>query len=178
MARLVKCKYCGISFDRDIEEWATVGNRYAHSSCIAARLKSLEQRKQEEELERTQNITQYHEVLDFAKNNIENPNYALIQKQIRDFIDNKGYSYSGILKSLVFFYEVKHNNIEQSKGGIGIVPYVYENAYNYYYNLWLAKQKNKDVEVEQYTPKVKEIVIPRPQRKVKKRPLFTFLDED
>jgi hypothetical protein len=42
----------------------------------------------------------------------------------------------------------------------------------------LAQQKNKDVEVTLYAPKVKEIVIPRPQRKVKKRQLFTFLDED
>ena len=37
---------------------------------------------------------------------------------------------------------------------------------------------NKDVKIELYTPKVKEIVIPNPQRKVKKRPLFTFLDEE
>jgi hypothetical protein len=29
-----------------------------------------------------------------------------------------------------------------------------------------------------YTPKIREIIIPRPQRKIKKRPLFTFLDED
>ena len=29
-----------------------------------------------------------------------------------------------------------------------------------------------------YTPKVKEIVIPRPERKVKRRQLFTFLDEE
>ena len=36
----------------------------------------------------------------------------------------------------------------------------------------------KYFEVELYTPKVKEIVIPRPERKVKKRPLFTFLDEE
>ena len=55
---------------------------------------------------------------------------------------------------------------------------MYENAYNYYYSLWVAQQKNKDVEIELYTPKVKEIVIPRPERKVKKRPLFAFLDEE
>ena len=41
----------------------------------------------------------------------------------------------------------------------------------------LVDEKPKDVEVELYTPKIKEIVIPRPERKVKKRPLFTFLDE-
>ena len=38
--------------------------------------------------------------------------------------------------------------------------------------------QNKDVKIELYEPKVKEILIPRPQRKIKKRDLFTFLDED
>ena len=33
-------------------------------------------------------------------------------------------------------------------------------------------------DVLSYIPQVKEIIIPRPQRKVKKRELFTFLDEE
>ena len=74
-------------------------------------------------------------------------------------------------------YEIKGGDKSKANGGIGIVPYVYKDAYNYHYNLWLAQQKNKDVKIELYTPQVKEIVIPRPQRKVKKRQLFTFLDE-
>ena len=41
---------------------------------------------------------------------------------------------------------------------------------------------NNDINIENPSliqpPKVKEIVIPRPERKVKKRPLFTFLDEE
>ena len=39
-------------------------------------------------------------------------------------------------------------------------------------------KENQDKVLHDYTPKVKEIVIPRPQRKVKKRELFTFLDEE
>ena len=86
-----------------------------------------------------------------------------------------------ITHSIVFvyyFYEIKNGDKEKANGGIGIIPYVYKDAYNYFYNLWLNQQKNKDIEVNLYVPKVIEISIPRPQRKVKKRELFTFLDED
>ena len=40
------------------------------------------------------------------------------------------------------------------------------------------KQKNINKDVEQYIPVVKEIVISNPQRKVKKRKLFSFLDKE
>ena len=75
-------------------------------------------------------------------------------------------------------WEEKGNSIEKSRGGIGIVPYIYKDAYNYYFALWQAQQKNENKVVQQYVPAVKEIVIPRPQRKVKTRPLFSFLDEE
>ena len=81
-------------------------------------------------------------------------------------------------KALHYFYEIKGGDKSKANGGIGIIPYVYKDAYNYYYNLWLAKQKNSDIEVQLYIPKVKEIVIDRPERKVKKRQLFSFLDEE
>ena len=58
------------------------------------------------------------------------------------------------------------------------MPYIYQKAYQYYFALWEAQQKNKDTVVEEYIPTVKEIIIPPPQRKIKKRKLFTFLDEE
>ena len=38
------------------------------------------------------------------------------------------FSYSGILRTLIYFYDIRGNTIEASNGGIGIVPYVYEEA--------------------------------------------------
>ena len=103
---------------------------------------------------------------------------ARIRKQIKQYREEYNYTYSGIRKALVYFYEIKGNSIEKANGGIGIVPYVYQHAYNYYLALWQAQQKNQDKVLVDYVPQVKEIVIPRPQRKVKKRDLFTFLDEE
>ena len=45
-----------------------------------------------------------------------------IQKQIKNYIKEYNFTYSGILKSLVYFYEVKQNPVEKSNDGIGIVP--------------------------------------------------------
>ena len=101
-----------------------------------------------------------------------------VRKQINTFIEEYQYTYSGIRKSLVYFFEVKGNPIERANGGIGIVPYVYKDAYNYYYSIWEANQKNEHKLVEEYVPQEKVITIPVPQRKIKKRKLFSFLDEE
>ena len=100
-----------------------------------------------------------------------------IQKQIKNYIKEYNFTYSGILKSLVYFYEVKQNPVEKSNDGIGIVPWVYKQAFNYYYAIWLAQQKNTDKSVENYIPKETEIIIPRPKPKPHKKHLFSFLDD-
>lgn len=101
-----------------------------------------------------------------------------VQKQISKYIQEYNYTYSGMLKALKYFYEVKGNSIEKSNGGIGILPYIYKNAYNYWYEVWLAQQKNSEKIIKQYVPQVKEIVIPVPEVRVKKRKLFNFLDKE
>ena len=100
-----------------------------------------------------------------------------IQKQIKNYIKEYNFTYSGILKSLVYFYEVKQNPVQKSNDGIGIVPWVYKQAFNYYYAIWLAQQKNTDKTVENYIPKETEIIIPRPKPKPYRKHLFSFLDD-
>ena len=101
-----------------------------------------------------------------------------IRKQINQYVSEYNYSYTGILKALKYFYEIKKNSLEKSQNGIGIVPYIYNDAYNYYYALWLAQQKNENKELINKAYKTEEIHIPIPQRKIKKRKLFSFLDEE
>lgn len=96
---------------------------------------------------------------------------------MNDYIKEYQYTYSGMLKALVYFYEVKGNNKNKANGGIGIIPFIYKDAYNYYYNLWMIQQSNKDKNVIDYVPKLKEIKIPIPKKEPRKRSAFTFLDE-
>lgn len=102
-----------------------------------------------------------------------------ITLQIKKYIqDHPEYTYSGIKRTLEYFYEIKKNPIEKARGGIGIVPWIYEEAKRYYYNQWLLSQKNAEKNIADYIPKVRNIVIKPPKREPKKRKIFTFLDKE
>ena len=100
-----------------------------------------------------------------------------IRKQINSFMKEYNYTYTGMLKALKYFYEIKGNPV-QEKYGISILPYVYKDAYNYYYSLWEAQQKNEGKKIADYVPVVREIRIPVPQRNIEKRNFFSFLDKE
>ena len=154
------------SLSKKDDDCVMLGNgKYIHKAC-----QELEENREKTDKEKLENYIK--ELFDISY--IE----PRVKAQIKKYVDEYNYTYSGMQKALYYHYEIKCGDKSKANGGIGIVPYVYQDAYNYFYNLWLAKQKNKDVQVELYTPRVKEIVIPRPERKIKKRPLFTFLDEE
>jgi hypothetical protein len=162
----VVCAYCKKPMSKKDEDCIMIGNnKYVHKAC-----QEFEEKREKTDKEQLEDY-----IKDLFQISYIDPR---VKGQIKKYIDEYNYTYSGIRKALIYHYEIKGGDKSKANGGIGIVPYVYQNAYEYHYNLWLAQQKNKDVEVTLYAPKVKEIVIPRPQRKVKKRQLFTFLDED
>ena len=103
-------------------------------------------------------------------------NWAQINRQLKIYTTENGYSYSGILKSLVYFYDVKANSVDKSNGALGIVPYIYQDAYNYYYDLFLAQSRNETKDFSGLFNKTKEITIKPPERPIKKR-FFNFLNE-
>lgn len=169
MAHIVTCVYCKKKFDRDKCQYVQVSNRrYAHIEC------SMDEEQKQNKTENDKELLYAYITKLFNISYVE----ARIQKQIKQYIEEYNFTYSGIHKALVYFYEIKGNSIEKANGGIGIVPYVYKNAYNYYYALWEAQQKNENKNVQDYIPNIKEVVISRPKRNVKKRNLFSFLDED
>ena len=169
IAHIVTCVYCKERFDRDKIPFEQVSSRrYAHLECF-----NREKEKIKKEAGDKEHLEEY--IMKMFNESYINPR---IRKQIKTYIEDYNYSYSGILKSLTYFFEVKGNSIDKANGGIGIVPYVYKDAYNYYYSLWLAQQKNEHFKPEEYIPVVREIHIPVPQRNIRQRKLFTFLDEE
>ena len=161
MAHYVICSVCGKKFDRDVVQAVkTSARRYAHYTCKPeGELVPLPQKDPD-----LDNLEKYIQKLlgnDYNK--------ARVNKQIKDYVDKDGYSYSGILKSLIYFYEVKGNSKDKANGGIGIVPFIYKDAYNYYYSLFLAQSQNQEKDIVAITSKVKEITIPVPKIIEKKR---------
>lgn len=155
--RPVKCPGCGEFFRRDQVAFVQHKNRYWHKSCYET---SVQQANKDAEEQRK--LEEY--IVKLLK--LDNIN-TRIRKQIKDMREEYGYSYSGIQKSLEYFYEVKGNSIEKANNGIGIVPYVYETAKEYYYNIFMAHLQNKDKDVEEFVKKGRVIKIPPPERKVK-----------
>ena len=158
---MVKRGVCGIEFDRNAIQAVRHGaRRYSHQTCEPdGELVPMESGANDPEL---QKLKDYIGTL-FG----ENANWAMINKQIKKYKEENGYSYSGILKSLVYFYDVKHNSKEKANNAIGIVPFCYQDAYNYYYSLFLAQQATQDK-----TLITKEIIIKPPKMRGTKQQFF------
>lgn len=170
MARhLVKCLFCGETFDASVEPFVKPRkNRYAHVKC--ADQQTVEQIQEAKDLD---DLEQYIMKL-FDEPYVNQKT----QKQIKEYRTKYNYTYSGMLKSLIYWFEVKGNSTERANGGIGIVPYIYDSAYQYYYNLFLIKLANEDKDIEQYKPKVKEITILPPKTTPKRIKLFFDSEEE
>ena len=82
-----------------------------------------------------------------------------------------------MLKALKYWYDVKQHPVDLDRG-VGIIPYIYKNAYDYYLALYLADQENQTKNFDDYIPKDIEVKIQPPERQLVKRKLFTFLDEE
>lgn len=169
---IVKCPKCGVQFDTNSVQAVRISaRRYGHASCYPDNTDFVPMETKTEDKDLTA-LKDY-----ITKLYGDKANWHLIMKQIKDFQTQYNYSLSGILKSLVWFYEVKGNSPEKSNGGIGIVPYAYQDAYNYYYSLFVAQSQNATIDIQELTNKVKEVVIPPPEIKLPKR-LFNLEDED
>ena len=77
-------------------------------------------------------------------------NNAYISKFI-----GEGMTYKGMTNALVYFYDIKKNSIEKSNNGIGIIPWVYEEAQKYFENKTMG-EKIRMEKVEQISEKFEE----------------------
>ncbi len=167
---IVKCLICGQTFDANIEPYIMVNSRrYAHQKCHeeAEKHKSQEQ-KDKEKLEKY-----IKELFGYAQLPVK------VNKQIKTYKEELNYSYSAIYKTLKYWFEVKHGDIEKANGGIGIVPYVINDARNYWLDILEAKELNKELTQKKIELPIMEIHILPPERtpirRFRKR--FTFLEE-
>ena len=74
---------------------------------------------------------------------------------------------------------MRHGDVEKSYYGLGIVPYIYDQAYQYYYAIWTAQQSNKDKDINEYISEetVVRITVPKRIPFIKERH-FNLLEEE
>lgn len=168
---LVKCFYCFETFDANIEEYVMINSRrYAHKSCADA----AEQGKTKEEKDKEQLEKYIKELFGYKQLPIK------VKKQIKQYKEEFDYSYSAIYKTLRYWFEVRKGEIEKANGGVGIVPYVIDEARNYWLDIMQAQELNKELVKKDLSIKSVEVHVSpfthKPIRCFKKH--FTFLEEN
>lgn len=161
-AHLVKCLYCGETFDTNIEPFVKPrANRYAHARCA----ETTENKEQAAAAAAQKGVVpeeekaDYQALKDYINSVFSNINWpTTISKMHQLRLQN--YTYSGMLKSLKWWYEIQKKNPKDAKTPLGIIPFIYNDAYAYYEAIFLAEEKNKAF---QYTEKVREFTITPPE---------------
>lgn len=115
MARQVKCPYCEQYQDK--EDAVEYKKRYYHEDCFNTWRMEAEHRKE---------LIEY--ICDLYR--IDAPT-GMINKQIKDFQTEYNYKLKGIELALRYFHETLDNRPREGDG-IGIVPFVYEEAKKHY----------------------------------------------
>ena len=175
MAHPCICAVCNQKFDRDIVQAVRYnGRRYAHKECYPqGEIVPLPPPKVKTEEEKEMILLK-----DTIKEIFgDKANWVTCMKQIKTFTaEPTSYTLSGIRKSLIYFYQIKHNPVDKSNGNIAIVPYVYKDAYDYFYQLFLLEQNAQQLEIKE--EEEKEIIIPPPKPKKRLKLFKLWSDED
>lgn len=134
MAHMVKCIVCGERFDRDKIPFKQVAARkYAHLACV----ESEDSQKAQEEIDKDKFFQMVKSIYGPTYN------YMLINKQATNFIQQYGYTWSGMTGCLHWFYNINHGSLEEGHGGVGIIPFIYEDVKKYYQNIYKSQQENE-----------------------------------
>lgn len=168
---MVKCVACGKTFDTNSVQAVRVGaRRYGHASCYPDNKDFVEM---EVKKESDPMVATFKEYINSKYGS--DVNWALISKQLKT-LQAAPYNYTlkSIYNSLVYFYDVKGNPVAKANG-IGIVPYVFNDAYKYYWNLYQTQEANKGKTI---MGTVREIKIQPAVRKPINRKGKTFSLED
>lgn len=151
----VVCFYCKEKFILEDENYRMPRiNRYAHRECYDKYYEDDEQY-----------VDYMYSVL--TRNGVKY-NYHKCEGQRIKFL-KEGYTNKGIALSLQYFYEIQKGDSSKSYGGIGIVPYIYEDAFLYYQKEEAERRRLQTLLRHQQEEKREEIVVAAPKKVNKKK---------
>lgn len=154
MTRLSTCKGCGKKITKE--------EKYTHSNksyCKECYDKIIKQHNEYKSL--IDSICLYFK--------IDKPT-GLILKQVKDYVNNLGYSYGGIKYTLYYITAILQQDLDLQYG-IGLVKFKYSEAEDYYSNQISIQNSVKNIELK--PPKVIKV----PNKENKRKPIVFDLDE-
>lgn len=129
--RPVKCVYCSKQIDRTTESFIVVNKRYAHNDCADQEDKDRQDREKLNHL--------LYEIFE------ENVNFGMIGQQIKTFKSQYRYTISGITGTLYYCYKIKNMPVTKKTNGIGIVPFFYKEAREYFSSVSRGRENAQGV---------------------------------
>jgi len=99
-------------------------------------------------------------------------NYFLCKQQIENFWKKQKINPKGIYFSLKYFYEIKGHSWEKGHGGIGIVPYVFDDAKAY----WNERERKKRGFMKELEAEAKEKTVVHITRQTRKKEKYNLDD--
>ena len=119
-----KCRICEKPIDKDVDDWIMPSkNWYYHRKCYT-----------------DWKVSDTHDdkdwinlIYDFIARDLKvSYNYHMCEKQRKKYISEQKYTNKGIYFTLKYFYEIKNGDWSKGHGGLGIIPYVYGDATQYW----------------------------------------------
>lgn len=183
--KLYKCHHCKVvDIDKDImkegEDYINHHPYYYHATCWREReyLKKHPDIHQKLDDDFWKDAT-FEYLQKTLKVNVSN---GLFYKQWYQYLGDKknNYNAKGIFYALIYFYDIKKGDPDKGHGGIGIVPFVYEDSRHY----WHEREHRQKGIVKQIEQQIREkmaresVVVKHQEIKPKKFVVnFDVLDE-
>ena len=172
MAHKCICCICGERFDRDIEQAVRSRehkNRYNHLKCDPDNpdLIPMTVPKKKELTPRRIFTDTLQKIFG------DKADYPSATKLAEKYIAEYDFTYEGIAATLEWYYIICKHNTVQAKGSIGIVPYVYNQAKDYYKKIEDIHKINSNK--QKIEDKVINIEI---KEKTYKKPIKSFWGDD
>ena len=159
------CPFCKKKIDKYKDKCRRLpGGWYGHEECCIIE----DQRKKTPEEELDLYIMKLYDIAFVS---------PYMKKQIEKYRVEYQYSYTGMLRSLKYWYEIKKIPFDKTKG-VGIIPYIYQDAYNYYYAIWLANQKAQEENAALVKKEIEQVNVLPPLKPRLFKKLFSSVDKD
>ena len=156
------CEFCHKGIPKGLEV-PLPGDRYAHTECYS----------QDQQSEKSDYDKLFEYIMKLYNESFVNP---AKQKSIQKMMEEFGFTYSGIHGTLVYIYEILRKNPTDSNY-LGIVPYYYIKAKEYYAKMAKVKTINSKKDIENYKPKQIIVKSKERNRQSVKETKFSILDE-
>lgn len=134
MAHIVHCRICKMNIDIDKQDdWLISQPRwYYHKSCYNDFAKKQDSIKEKDLTIEVDDEMWLDATYKYLQRDLKMTiDFVKMKRQWESYL-KKGMTAKGIYFTLRYFYETKHGDTSKSESGIGIIPYIYNEATTYW----------------------------------------------